>query len=349
MAAENVLVTFSPFLSHAAMDILHCPGHRWRKALSTLSGYARRLFQALQPGAHDVAFVYREAALLGPAWIERAISRKLPVVYDFDDAIYLPAASAANAWAAAFRSPKKVDAICGLSRHVVVGNERLADYARSRSLSVTVIPSTIDTAAYQVRRSRSRGRPVVGWTGSTTTLPYLKRIERALVELRSRVDYEFLIIGGEVAFPGVDVKCLPWRAKSEAEDIAALDVGIMPLPDDEWARAKCGIKALQYMAAGVPPVVSPVGVNEEIVLDDVNGFHARTEGDWVERLALLLRNAKLRTELGREARRTVVERYSARVHAPRMAAVLRAAAARELGYPTRDRGEFSWPGKSRKF
>jgi glycosyltransferase involved in cell wall biosynthesis len=125
---------------------------------------------------------------------------------------------------------------------------------------------------------------------------------------------------------GIPAQCAPWRPDTEVEDLRAFDVGLMPLPDDEWSRGKCGLKALQYMALGIPPVVSPVGVNTTIVRDGVNGFYARTEGEWVDRIALLLSDPGLRRALGQEARKTVENSYSARVHAPRVAQVLREAA-----------------------
>lgn len=323
---EGIEVVFSPFLSPRGMDVLYSRGHAWIKLRETVKGYLRRSAQAARPAAHDVAYVYREATLLGPAWIEQFVSRRRPLVYDFDDAIHLPAASGANAWTLALKPPGKAAAICRLARHVTVGNEALAAFAAPLSRAVTVIPSTIDTTAYTVRPRPDNPRPVVGWTGSPTTLPHLRALLPALVALRRQVDYELRVVGGGVVLPGVDMVSVAWCAKTEVEDLRTLDVGLMPLPDDEWSRGKCGMKALQYMALGIPPVVSPVGVNATMVRDGVNGFHARTDAEWVEKVACLLRSPDLRRRLGAEARRTVEETYSARVQAPRMARVLRQAA-----------------------
>lgn len=325
---EGIDVTFAPFLSSRGMDVLYRRGHTWTKVRETARGYLLRLGEVLRPGSHDVAYVYREAALLGPPWIERLVSRKLPLVYDFDDAIYLPSTSGANAWAAVLKSPRKAAALCRLARHVTVGNETLAAFAAPLSRAVTIIPSTIDTAVYTVRHRAPNPRPVVGWTGSVTTVPHIRTLAPVLARLRSLVDHEVRVIGGErVELPGLDASWVPWRAETEVEDLRPLDVGLMPLPDDEWSRGKCGMKALQYMALGIPPVVSPVGVNATIVRDGENGFHARTEDEWVEKIALLLRDPELRARLGAEARRTVEETYCARVQTARMARVLREAAA----------------------
>jgi glycosyltransferase involved in cell wall biosynthesis len=328
LETEGLELTFSPFLSTLGMDVLYRRGGAAIKARETARGYLRRLGELRHRAGHDVAYVYREAALLGPTWFESRLVRRLPMVFDFDDAIYLPAHAEANPAARFLKRPGKAAELCRLARHVVVGNETLAGFARQHASAVTVIPSTIDTDAYVVRERAPNPRPMVGWTGSVTTVTYLRRLAGALRRLRERLDYELRVIGGEVEVSGVDVRCRPWQAETEVEDLRALDVGLMPLPDDEWTRGKCGMKALQYMALAIPPVVSPVGANLTIVEDGMSGFHARTEEEWVDRLERLLRDPALRARMGAAGRRAVEARYSARVQAPRMARVLRAAAGR---------------------
>jgi len=319
---EGIHVTLSPFLSRRGMDLMYESGHVGTKAWETLSGYVRRIGQALWAGSADVIFVYREAALLGPALIEQLLALRLPLVFDFDDAIYLADTSSANAWSRRFKSPTKAETICRVARHVTVGNEFLAGFARHRSRQVTVVPSTIDTDFYRVRARGRNPVPVIGWTGSLTTARYLIALAPTLRRLREKWDFELRIVGANVQLDGLTVHCLPWRAESEPDDLRRLDVGLMPLPDDEWSRGKCGMKALQYMALGIPPVVSPVGVNSNIVRDGVNGFHARTAGEWIERIGVLIEDETLRRRLGQEARRTVEESYSSHVHAPRVAQIL---------------------------
>ncbi len=323
---QGIEVVFSPFLDPAALDLLYQPGHSAAKALATLRGYLRRSVEALLPRLPEVLFVYREAALLGPAWLERLFARRRPMVFDFDDAIYLLDTSPANAWARALKSPDKAAALCRLAHGVTVGNETLAVFARQHAARVTVIPSSIDTDLYRPPDRAPNRRPVVGWTGSLTTLRYLEELLPALRRLRQTCDFELRVIGGEVRADGLDVSCLPWRAQTEVADLATLDVGLMPLADDPWSRGKCGMKALQYMGLAIPAVVSPVGANTEIVRDGVNGFWAKSPEEWVDRLALLLRDSGLRKRLGQAARQTVEQEYSARVQAPLLARVLREAA-----------------------
>lgn len=324
---EGVQVTLSPFLSLRGMEILYEPGHAVAKAKEVLGGHIRRLVQVINAVSADIIFVYREAALLGPAWIELLLARRRPLVFDFDDAIYLTDTSQANAWARRLKPRSKAATICRLARHVTVGNEFLARFARGHARAVTVIPSTIDADVYQIQ-PRARNRvPVVGWTGSTTTAPNLVALAPALRRLRRKHEFELRVVGAKVEIEGLAVRCLPWRAETETEDLRTLDVGLMPLANDEWSRGKCGMKALQYMALGIPPVVSPVGANAAIVRDGVNGFHANSEEEWIDRIVLLLEDEALRNSLGQEARKTVEESYSARVQAPRMARLLIEAAA----------------------
>ncbi len=324
---EGVHVAFSPFLSQRGMEVLYEPGHAAAKAEEVLRGYLRRLGGVLRTASADAVFVYREAALLGPAWIEQLLAFRRPLVFDFDDAIYLADTSQANAWSRMLKSARKIETICRVARHVTVGNEYLATYARDHARAVTVVPSTIDTDVYRVK-PRARNRvPVIGWTGSATTVRYLTTLTPALMRLREKREFELRVIGAKVDIEGLAVRCLPWRAETEPDDLRALDVGLMPLPDDEWSRGKCGMKALQYMALGIPPVVSPVGVNATIVRDGVNGFHACTEEEWIDRIALLLEDEPLRRGLGAEGRRTVEESYGARAHAPRVARIFAESAA----------------------
>lgn len=323
----GISVSFSPFLSEGTMDVLYRPGGNLAKVAGTIAGYLRRLRDLPRLRGYDLAFVYREATLLGPPLFETLLRRRVPFVFDFDDAIYLPATSAANWWVRRLKDPAKTDKLCRLARHVTVGNEVLAEYSRPLARAVTVIPTTIDTDAYQALPRSPNPTPIVGWSGSTTTLPYLLALGDTLRALQEKVRFKLLVVGGQVSLPGLDVECLPWHADTEAQDLRPMDVGLMPLPDDAWSRGKCGAKALQYMALGIPAVVSPVGVNATIVQDGSNGFHASDSSTWVDRLHRLLVDSDLRARLGAAARRTVEARYSSHTHARRLALLLEETAA----------------------
>jgi glycosyltransferase involved in cell wall biosynthesis len=116
---------------------------------------------------------------------------------------------------------------------------------------------------------------------------------------------------------GVETEAMQWRAATEIQDLRPFDIGVMPLPDDDWSKGKCGLKALQFMALGVPTVCSPVGVNTDIIQDGANGMLATTEDKWVEKLRQLLHSPELRGKLGKAGRETVEEKYSAKAVAPK--------------------------------
>lgn len=328
---HGLAVVFAPFLHAAAMERLYQPGHALLKTRATLAGHVRRVRDLARAARFDVGYVYREATLLGPPWFERRLARRLPFVFDFDDAIWLPAASPANARVAALKPRGKTEELCRLARRVVVGNETLAAFARAYAAALDVVPSTIDTRAYVPRVRAPNARPVVGWTGSVTTWPYLRALLPALRRLRTDVAFGLRVIGAQPEAAdraGLDVEVVPWSAAREVDDLRPLDVGLMPLPDDAWSRGKCAMKALQYMALAIPPVVSPVGLNATLVEHGVSGLHARDEGEWLTALARLLRDAPLRARLGAAARAVVERGYTAEQHVPRVAALLRAAATR---------------------
>ena len=169
---------------------------------------------------------------------------------------------------------------------------------------------------------------VVVWTGSTSTNQYANLLAPVLRRAVKQVPLRLLIISitrsniHDVAFDGVPLEFRHWRLETEVADLQAGNVGVMPLPDDEWARGKCGVKALLCMACGLPVVASPVGVNTEIVADGVNGFLAGPEEEWVEKLCRPASDEALRRRLGKAARQTVEERYSVRVNAPKFLGVL---------------------------
>lgn len=325
--------TFIPFEDTELHKILYQPGDYVRKASLMLRAFARRLGLVRAVPRFDVVFLHREAALIGPALIEHLIARKrVPVVYDFDDAIWVPYISPANRFLSYFKCFGKTAAICRVSTHIIVGNGYLADYARHHNQHVAVVPTTIDTQAY-TKRSRgtdATGGPVtIGWTGSYSTVQHLDTLRPCLTKLGAHAAFRLNVIGtASYELDGVSTVARVWRAKTEIADLQRFDIGIMPLPDDDWSQGKCGLKLLQCMGLGIPVVGSPVGVNAEIIRDGVNGFLATTEREWIEKLTLLIRDPTLRHQMGMAGRQTVEEGYAASVWAPRVGEILASVAGR---------------------
>lgn len=314
----------APFLSAATWQILYKPGQAVRKALGILGGFGRRLGHILAAPAYDFVFVHREAAPLGPPifeWLLVKVLRKR-LVYDFDDAIWLDNTSEANKIAAGLKWHQKVGSICRLAYKNSCGNNYLATYARQFNPCVVVNPTTIDTVHLhnQVRNQLTPGPLVIGWTGTHSTLKYLLPLVPVLAQLEAEgLEFEFRVISNQPPVFDQPLHCLrfvPWQKSTEIADLLTFHIGLMPLEDDLWAKGKCAFKALQYMALGIPALVSPVGMNNEVVQDGHNGYVCREPAAWYARIHQLLTDASHRQALGLAARNTIEQHYSVQANTP---------------------------------
>jgi glycosyltransferase involved in cell wall biosynthesis len=208
---------------------------------------------------------------------------------------------------------------------VSAGCAHLADYARGHNPRVYVVPTSIDLGLYSPPRTHAAG-PIltVGWTGSLTTGPYLELIARPLREAAERVPLELAVLGAEVSLPGVAVRCQKWSLEGEVPFIRSFDVGLKPLPRTDWVRGKCPMKELQYMALGIPPVVTRFGSSEESLDHGRTGFLCETDADWVDALLSLADPAR-RAAMAVAGRSVVEERYSSVAAAAAFARALEAA------------------------
>lgn len=318
---RGVEITYEPFEDEALHAVVYQRGRMGKKLQLVARGLARRLSAVSKAREYDLVYIMREAALLGPAVFERLIhQQRVPFVFDFDDAIFVSYRSPSNGYFSYLKFASKTRTICRLASHVMVGNPYLAEYARQVNDNVTVIPTTIDTEKYQVRpRKTNDGALMIGWTGSHSTVEHLDTLRSALKKLAETENFRLRVIGTpSYECAPVQTEAMPWRAATELEDLSTIDIGVMPLPDDNWSKGKCGLKALQFMALGIPTVCSPVGVNTDIIQDNENGFLAMSEAEWVDKLTRLLRSAELRRRLGDAGRATVEAKYSAVTQAPRV-------------------------------
>lgn len=307
----------SPLIPDEKSDhVVYSRGAITKKARVLLGGVAARARDWWHADDYDIVFVYREALMIGSSVFERLLARsKARIVFDFDDAIWLPAVSEPNRALSWLKNPNKTRRAIECADMVFAGNRYLADYASQFCDCVHVVPTTVDTELFRPlpRRQRPSDRVEIGWTGSPTTLPHFEQARGVLRRLRQRFGdrLTFKVIGDErYRDEDLGIRGLAWQLKSELEDLSTFDIGIMPLPDTAWTRGKCGFKALACMALGLPTVASPVGVNTEIIEDGVNGFLAATDDEWVDKLSRLIVDTDLRDSLGAAGREKVVARYS---------------------------------------
>jgi glycosyltransferase involved in cell wall biosynthesis len=295
--------------------IFYGKGKWLQKAGIVRRSFLKRLRERKELETFDIIFIYREALMIGSAFFERAAARSSArVILDFDDAIWLNDTSPNNRLFRFLKRPYKTADLISLADTVIVGNEFLAEYSRIRNLNTVVIPTTMDMEEYSRPLDRYDREPVViGWTGSPTTIRHFRNAEHVLARLKERYGdrVDFRVIGD----PGyrneqLEISGIAWNPQDEVSELRQFDIGIMPLPDDEWSRGKCACKALQYMALGIPAVISAVGANAEVVCHGENGMLARSDEEFFAHLCALVDSAELRQQIGRAGRVTVEERYS---------------------------------------
>lgn len=326
LQAHHYDIEFSSFMSLATWKLLYKPGFFVKKTLGILMGFCRRIGDLFVIPFKDIVFIHREATPIGPPIFEFIVAKVLQkkIIYDFDDAIWLPNTSEHNKIASSLKWHSKVSSICKWSYKVSCGNEYLSKYASNFNKQVYEIPTTIDTTSrHNILSTHEDGRQVIGWTGTHSTIKYLDFLIPILVRLEKKYDFDFLVISNKR--PTYDLKSLKfiaWNKATEIEDLSKITIGVMPLEDDQWSAGKCGFKGLQYMSLRIPTIMSPVGVNKEIVEHLVNGILASSLEEWESSLEQLLLDRSLRLKLGEAGRERVVNAYSVKSMEQRYLALL---------------------------
>ncbi len=285
-------------------------GRGARKLLGRIPG-------VLQTRTADVTWLERE--LIPGRYTLEGLTKR-PRLLDVDDALWLNGV------------PGFSERIAGLCDGVIAGNEFLAEHYRSCSSRTWVVPTAVDTARFRPSASYPERPWTIGWTGSASTLPFLLEIEEPVARfLRSRPDARLLIVCDERPVfrhvPDGRWIFFPWSAAHEADAVREMNVGLMPLPDTDWARGKCALKLLLYLATGIPAVASPVGMNAEVLAMADLGHAARTPAEWVESLTSLHDDRARSAALGVAGRLVVEEHFSVAAVAPRLEAIFREVAA----------------------
>lgn len=245
----------------------------------------------------DIAFV--QVRFL-PAWCLRILKRKKTLIcFDFDDAVYT-------------YSIAEFDMMMKYADKVIVATPHLEEYVKAYNKTCRVIFSPVDTDLIVPLKNM---QPVftIGWIGSNWTLPYLKTLTPVFQALKGKISFKLLVAGADISLPGIETECLPWSEQNELEALRRIDIGIMPLIDDEWSRMKGGYKLYLYMAAGKPAVASPYGINADIIKPGITGFLASNETEWLAAFEKLQNDVVLRRSMGDLARQNAEQKYSYRV------------------------------------
>jgi glycosyltransferase involved in cell wall biosynthesis len=304
---------FGLFKENLDMDILWIPRIGIKKEKSfykyLISPIAKRYFfikQIIYILFRRFDFVYIQRYFIKSFLIKELKRKNAIIFFDFDDAIYVDKTGENS-------NRKKTEVIFRHSNHIVVSSKELEAHCNLTGFfNVSVITTPVDPERFFVHSARHKKTLVIGWIGSPYTTHFLKIIERVFIELSHKQIFKLMLVGANPTFKieSINMEVIPWNYDMEPELINQMDIGIMPLPDEEYARGKGGYKLLQYMSAGIPVVASPIGINSEIVRHGQNGFLAKNKEEWIKFISILLEDAELRETLGESGRKDVLQKYS---------------------------------------
>jgi glycosyltransferase involved in cell wall biosynthesis len=304
---------FEAFETPRLREVRPKKGHYIPKTVEMARGVIDRLKLLKSLDQYDAVFVYREAALIGPAFLEKTIAKRgKPIVYMLDDPLYVPYVSSSSGYLSYLKFFGKVADICRVSKVIIANSTHHKEYAEQYNKNVYLVPSIVDTAQYYPSdEPKGNGKICVGWSGSYTTIGNLSVVADALRILSDRVDHKVHLIGStEVNLQGVDYTAQNWRAETEVADLQKIDIGIVPLVETEWTKRKFNMKVAQFMALGIPPVCTPLGDNPFIIKEGVNGFLASSTSEWVDHIQTLIEDHELRQRMSRNAIETARKHYS---------------------------------------
>lgn len=307
--------TFSYLLNERDDKTFYAQGKFLAKVFILVKTIFIRINDCFRFKHFDIIFIQREALFLGTSFFEkRAFRSGKKVIFDFDDSIWLADTSPGNKKWEGIKNPEKFFKNVSYANCVIAGNTYLASKAEPYNKNVKIIPTTIDTDFHIPKPElRNKETLVIGWSGSISTIKHFEIILPVLLKLKDlyKEKISFRIVGDQrYKNKLLPVETFAWTEETEVDLLNSFDIGIMPLPDDEWTRGKCGLKGLSYMACEVPVIMSNVGENKNIIIHGQNGFLANDENEWFELLKQLIENKTLRETLGKAGRKTVIEKYS---------------------------------------
>jgi GT2 family glycosyltransferase len=316
---NNYDIQVSSFMTESFQKIVYSKGNYLRKAIWTVVGYFRRFYDLLRMPFYDGVYVFLSVTPFGPTFFEfltRMLNKN--IIYDIDDMVFLKTKSVYNQPVSALKGKGKMIYMMKHSKHIITCTDVLDAYARRYNQNTTNISSTINTDIYLPNnRYNNSNQLVIGWSGSHSTSQYLYLLERVLKKISDAHSVKILVIGdASFNIDGVNVEALPWRESTEVDDLRRIDIGLYPLPDEPWVYGKSGLKALQYMALGIPTVASAVGMNFKVIEDGVSGFLVKDDHEWITIIERLIDDPDLRARVGEASRLRVLNTYSVKVNQP---------------------------------
>jgi len=311
-------ITVSSFMDMKLWGVVYSKGHYTKKILGTLRGYWRRFFDLFRVAKYDAVYVFMWVTPLGSSFFERLVrilAKRL--IYDIEDNVLMEKSNDLNPFIKLLKGRGKTDYLIKTANHIITSSPFLNAYCLTKNInkSCTYISSSVDTNRFLPVNSYSNDNIVtVGWTGTFSSRIYLDLLTDVFQNLSKRCRFKLRIIGNfDYELLGVDLEVIRWTKEKEVEDLQGIDIGIYPLTQDEWVAGKSGLKAIQYMAFGLPTIATHVGTTPRIITHKENGWLVKTNEEWTDALETLINNPELRKKLGENARQSVLENYSTKV------------------------------------
>ena len=306
-------ITIEPFFFNDTYQILYKKGYFLRKVFGVIKGFYRRFLFLFKLHSFDGIYIHLNVCPIGPyifEWIYLKLSKK--AIYDIDDMVFQLTTSKQNKFASFLKSKYRYFFLMKKSNYCITCTPELDRIAKQYNVNTIDISSTINTDTYlPINKYTNDKKMILGWTGSHSTVPYLYLLKDVLLTLSKKYQFKLLVMGtSEFNIKGVDSECIEWSSDMEISILQRMDIGLYPLPDNEWIKGKSGLKALQYMAIGLPVVASNLGCNNRVIKHDYSGLLVDSKDEWIASLSRLIVDNKLRKSLGKNARNTVEKYFS---------------------------------------
>ncbi len=306
-------LTLSSFQTMRFWNIIYKPGRFFEKVFWTLWGYTKRLYDIMRAPFYDGVYMFLWVTPFGTPlyeWLLHKMNSK--IIFDLDDMVFLGHKSEANALIAPLKGKSKMLYMMKVSKHVIICTPKLEEIARQYNDRVTDISSTFDTDRFiPVKEYKNNGRITIGWTGSHSTLKYLHLLDDVIQEVAKQRDIKLRVIADkEFELDGVDVEYIPWTSENEVADLHAIDIGLYPLPIEDWVLGKSGCKTITYMSIAIPSVSTGYGTIFRVVEDEKEGLLVVEKEEWVEAIIRLIDDVELRERIGKAGREKVLNNFS---------------------------------------
>ncbi|MFM9903056.1 MAG: hypothetical protein ACKVQJ_00625 [Pyrinomonadaceae bacterium] len=305
----GITIVYAPFETDELRSVLYTVGSHFAKAKGMIASYAKRYDLLRDLDEFDAVFVYREAALLGPAFFEKMVAKKKPIIYQLDDPLFVPYKSNNNGYLSYLKFFGKIKEIIRISTTVMVNSPQIRDYAAQFNNNLWLIPSIVDEEEFFFKPNETN-EPCIGWSGSHSTLTNLKLIERPLQRISGRCPLHF-IGGTDFKLESVEYTAQPWSLETEADDLRKMQIGLIPLPQSNpWNKYKFIMKTSQYMTLGIVPIGTRMASNLEFIRPGENGFLADSDDEWYESMMTLISDRDLREKMSRLAAKEGQEKFT---------------------------------------